>query len=260
MKISDNIECFAPENMDFYDRIRLAKESGFDAIEFWGWEGKDLNRIKKLCDENNLVVNAFSGDAQYSLCDDREMSQYIDYIEQSIKAAKVVECDTLVIHSNALDESGKALHYYNEYSSERKYGNMLRTLLELKPVAEANKITLVLESLNTLVDHQGYYLDDALKAAEIVRLVDSPYIKILFDVYHMQIMKGNLCNMLEQVFDTLGHVHIADNPGRFEPGTGEINFAAIFSKLRELGYDRYIGFELTPKNNYEDAAKKCTSL
>ena len=93
-----------------------------------------------------------------------------------------------------------------------------------------------------------------------MRAVDSPRIKVLYDIYHMQIMEGNVIQTLTGNLDVIGHVHVADVPGRHEPGTGELNYANIFKALREAGYDKYVGFELDPTVASEEAMAACLAL
>lgn len=259
MKKSICIETIFTE-VPFEKRFKLVKDAGFDYIEFWSWKDKDIRRIKELCEENNLEIASFSGDQSYSLVDENHVKPYIDFIIESIETAKYLNCKNLVIHSNALGEMGRVVNHYTELSNNKKFGTMLNILKELAPIAESAKITLVLEALNTEVDHVGNYLAFTKDSAEVVRLVNSPYIKVLYDVYHMQIMEGNLIDNLKRYIDAISYIHIADVPGRHEPGTGEINYVNVFSALKELKYDRPIGFELFPLDNSKDAIESIKKL
>ena len=106
----------------------------------------------------------------------------------------------------------------------------------------------------------GYFLDGSAAGFDLVRAVDSPRIKLLYDIYHMQVMEGNIIQTLTGNLDVIGHVHVADVPGRHEPGTGELNYANIFAALREAGYDKYVGFEFEPTVPSEEAAATCLAL
>jgi len=119
-------------------------------------------------------------------------------------------------------------------------------LKAIAPLAEKAGITIVLEPLNTLVDHPGYFLDSVDLGAQLVREVANPKIRLLFDIYHVQVMQGNLIERLREHLDVIGHVHVADVPGRHEPGTGEINYRNVFKSLKEAGYDKTVGFEYVP--------------
>src|SRR4029077_17233792 len=109
--------------------------------------------------------------------------------------------------------------------------------------------TVVLEPLNVLVDHAGYYLVTTAEGLEIVDEVASPNVKLLFDIYHQQISEGNVIRNLTENLAKIGHVHAADNPGRHEPGTGELNYAVIFRALDAAGYDGHVGLEYRPSTD-----------
>jgi hydroxypyruvate isomerase len=114
--------------------------------------------------------------------------------------------------------------------------------------------------LNIHVDHPGYFLNRSGVGFDLVRAVDSPRIKLLFDIYHMQVMEGNIIDTLTSNLAVIGHVHVADVPGRHQPGTGELNYANIFKALREAGYDKYVGFEFEPTVPSEEAAAASLAL
>ncbi|RKD88879.1 TIM barrel protein [Halopiger aswanensis] len=104
----------------------------------------------------------------------------------------------------------------------------------------------MVEPLNNPVNHRGYYLDSSYAAYEIVDAVDSPVVSVLFDVYHQQIVEGNVIANLTENLEFVGYVHVADVPGRHEPGTGELNYWCVFEALDEAGYDGYVGLEYAP--------------
>ena len=91
--------------------------------------------------------------------------------------------------------------------------------------------------------------------AELTRLIGSPYLKVLYDVYHMQLNEGSLCDHIRAYADQFGHIHVADAPGRHEPGTGEIHYPAVFAALEQAGYEGLIGYELFPKTDTKTAVR-----
>ncbi|SIQ21177.1 TIM barrel protein [Halanaerobium kushneri] len=244
----------------FEERFSLASEAGFDYIEFWSWEDKNLKKIKRLCKENDLEISSFSGDKDYSLVNPQENEDYINYIKLSIEKAKFLNCDNLVIHSNALGEGGVVLDSYDEISEHKKFINMYKVLSELAPLAEEAEVKLVLEALNTYKDHDGNCLAHTKDSAELARMVDSSYIKVLFDAYHMQIMEGNIIENLREYIDVIDYIHVADSPDRSEPGTGEINYKNIFKELETLDYSHFLGFELFPKKESKQVAVELINL
>jgi hydroxypyruvate isomerase len=116
-------------------------------------------------------------------------------------------------------------------------------------VVAPHGITLIVEPLNTLVNHAGYYLNYTREAFEIMREVASPYVKILFDIYHVQIMEGNLIDTIRKNIGHIGHFHVGDVPGRHEPGTGEINYRNVFKAIGELGFRDFVAMEYMPSKD-----------
>ena len=244
----------------FEDRFRFAKESGFDYIEFWTWKDKNTKQIKELCQAHDLKIASFSGDQEFSMIDEDQREDYISFVEASIETAQFLNCNHLVVHSNALGENGVVIDPYLHVSDVKKMAVMSDVLKSLAVIAEAANITLLLEALNTVVDHPGNFLTFTKDAAELIRVVNSSNVKILYDIYHMQIMEDNLIETLKSYIDAIGYIHVADVPGRHEPGTGEINFANVMTVLKELDYDGVVGFELDPERDSATAARAILNL
>lgn len=253
MKKSLCIEMFFMD-APFAERFRPAREAGFDYIEFWSWTDKDIPKVRELCQRHDLGIASFSGDRSLSLIDAAQRGDYIRFVDRSLEAAGFLGCENLVIHSNGLGDGGVVLNPYDHLSRLQKTEAMAETLKGLALRAEKAGVTLLLEALNTRVDHPGNFLSSTAQAAEIVDSVGSPWIKILYDVYHMQIMEGNILSTLRRYMDRIGYIHIADVPGRHEPGTGEINFPNVMKELGKLGYDGFVGFELSPLREPAKAA------
>jgi hydroxypyruvate isomerase len=114
------------------------------------------------------------------------------------------------------------------------------------PIATDGGVTLVLEPLNTALDHRGYFLSSTVEGLDIVEEVDSPAVRLLYDLYHSVMMDEQPAHVLAGRGHLVGHVHVADAPGRHEPGTGTIDFAAQLEAIRDAGYDGAIGLEFRP--------------
>jgi hydroxypyruvate isomerase len=259
MKKSICIETIFTE-VPFEERFQLVKKAGFEYVEFWSWEDKNIDRIKELCVKHGLKVASFSGDKDFSMVDRKETGQYIAFAEKSIKVAKQLDCEHLVIHSNALGEGGVVVNDYWEISDFDKITTMFDILKTLAPIAEKAQVMLVLEALNTVVDHAGNYLAYTADSAKLIKMVGSPYIRALYDVYHMQIMEGNIIENINKYIDYIGYIHIADVPGRHEPGTGEINYSNVMRTLQSLHYSGIVGFELFPSQNSVAIADQLINL
>lgn len=254
MKIGACIDTLYTE-LPWEDRFMAARKDGFDCVEFWDWRVLDLIQTKSHADKAGIAISGFNGDAEYSLVDPSHKQAYLDFLQHSIAAAKTLGAASLTIHSNALGEGGIVVQHYRELSNTVKLCSMFDTLREAVKIAEDNDILLNLEALNIYTDHVGNYLETTQMGAEIVRIISSPYLRLLYDVYHMQLNEGRICDTLSAYIDCIGHVHIADAPGRHEPGTGEINFGFVLRHLQALGYQGIVGCELFPATSTTTAVR-----
>lgn len=243
----------------FLERFQAAKDDGFEYVEFWGWTDKDLDAVKEAADKAGIGISGFNGDADYSLIDPSHKEKYLDFLKKSVEAAKKIGAKSVTIHSNALGDGGVVVNHYTELSDTVKLCSMYDMLLECAKIAEESGIAMNLEPLNITTDHVGNYLATTSMAAEMTRLIGSPKLKVLYDVYHMQLNEGSLCDNIKAFADQLGHIHVADVPGRHEPGTGEINYTRVFKALEENGYEGLVGFELFPETTTANAVKAIMS-
>ena len=110
-------------------------------------------------------------------------------------------------------------------------------------------IRMCLEAINSRVDMPGFLLDTSGKVVELIRQVGSSNVRLQYDIYHMQIMEGDLIRTMERLLPVIGHIQFADNPGRHQPGTGELNFPALFAALDRMGYEGWVSAEYRPATN-----------
>jgi len=254
MKFSCCIEMIFTE-FPFIERIYRAEEAGFDYVEFWCWEDKDLARLRKALDDTGMQVSVFQGNTVGRMVDAEDRQAYVEGVKRSVEAAEKLGAQKLFLMSDILKEDRSVLEADRPISDGEKRRNTVGLLRELIPVAEESGVSFMIEPLNTLVDHKGYSLCSSEAGASIIREVNHPQIRLLYDAYHMQVMEGNIIANIRDKHDTFGHFHIADVPGRFEPGTGELNFRNILKALADSGYDGVVGFEFEPKNG--DSAETC---
>ncbi|MGL4987561.1 MAG: TIM barrel protein [Treponemataceae bacterium] len=245
--------------LPFFDRFQAAKNDGFDYIEFWNYAGRDIEDIKKAAQKAAIGIAGFNGDADFSLVDPTHKKKYLEYLKQSVEIAKKIGALSVTIHSNALGDQGIVVNHYKELSDTVKICSMYDTLLQCAKIANTNDICMNLEPLNIKTDHKGNFLETTQMAAEITTLIGCEKLKVLYDVYHMQLNEGALCDTISKYVNQFGHIHVADAPCRHEPGTGEINYAKIFSHLELVGYRGIIGFELFPKTTTQEAVKAIMS-
>ncbi|MDD2502720.1 MAG: TIM barrel protein [Clostridia bacterium] len=234
MKTSLCIESVLPE-LDFYDRIKIAADTGFNAIEFWEIEGKDLDKIGKLAVENNIAIAACCAKETRAKSMNYPSSVVVKNMQETAKIVKGFGCDTVIVLAG--DVEGK---------TDSQKNIIIDNLKRVADIAVKEDININIEGLNSIVDHKGYYLDSAYLGFEIIKCVDCEKIKYLYDVYHMQIMEGNIIDNVTKNIDLIGHFHFAGVPGRHELYMGELNYKAIIDTINKSSYDRYLGLEYFP--------------
>lgn len=161
--------------------------------------------------------------------------QVVKNVTESIKIVKEMGCNSLIGLSGEIE--GKA---------DSQKNILIENLKRVADILVKENVTLNLEALNSLVDHKGYYLDSSYLAFEIAKAVGCNNIKILYDVYHMQIMEGNIIENIKKNIDFIGHFHSAGVPGRHEQFNGESDYKNILKAVNESDYNRYFGLEYWP--------------
>lgn len=249
--------CIEPmyAELPFLERFQAAKDDGFAFVEFWSWTDKDLDAVKAAAEQAGVGIAGFNGDAELSLIDPSQKESYLAFLRRSVEAAKKVGARSVTLHSNGLGEGGVVVDSYDGLSDTVKLCAMFDTLKECAKIAEESGVLMNLEPLNITTDHKGNFLQTTRMAAEMTRLIGSPSLKVLYDVYHMQLNEGSLCGNIRAYGDQFGHIHVADVPGRHEPGTGEIQYARVFRCLEETGYQGLVGFELIPETTTAKAVE-----
>jgi len=214
-------------------------EAGYQGFEFGNWRDQDPVAITKLKEKLGiecacLVGNRAVNPKGMTLVDPADRDAFLAEIRASTEAAQRFETTRLVtLTGNELPGLPR----------ETQHRSIVEGLKRAHDVVALHGVTLIVEPLNTLVDHQGYYLNHTAEAFEIMREVGSPNVKILFDIYHVQIMDGNLIDTIRKNIAAIGHFHVGDVPGRHEPGTGEINYANVFRAIRDTGFRDFIAME-----------------
>ena len=228
--------------LPFEQRIAKAAKAQFKAYEFWSWWNKDLALLEKTGKDLGLAVAAccvntsFSGPAKSMLFPEAK-DAFVQAVKDCIPVSKQLGCKTFIA------TTGNTLP---DVPREAQHAACVTALKAGAPVAEDAGITIVLEPLNPLVDHKGYYLNTSEEGFAILSEVNSPAVKLLFDIYHQQITEGNVTRNLVDHIGQIGHFHVADNPGRHEPGTGEINYRYLFERIAATPYSGYLGLEFSP--------------
>ncbi|MDQ0799017.1 TIM barrel protein [Arthrobacter sp. SLBN-112] len=219
------------------ERVKLIHEQGFE-VELWDTRGLDTHALAATGARFSSMSGYFGG----SLIDPDSADQVLASAEKLIPTAAELGIERMVIHPAELGEGGHAVRPLHRATGEM-WLTGLRTLERLAMLGEQNDVTFALENLNTTLDHPGIPLARAKDTLTLVSAVDHPNIRMMLDLYHAQIGEGNLIETVRAALPWIGEVQVADVPGRFEPGTGEINFQAVAAALRLSGYSGVVGLE-----------------
>jgi hydroxypyruvate isomerase len=247
--------CIEPFFSDLPYRERLARirKLGFTFYEFWFTdkrfdgkrlvsEAKDLEELAALNAKYGLTCSDFvfnhpDGGVVAAMIDKRDRSKILDNLEGMIERGRKVGVKAFI--------SG-AGNRVQGFSRQEALENMVDTLKACAPICEKHGVTLLLEPFNTKVDHPDYFLDDPQACLDVLKQVASESIKMLFDIYHMQIMAGNVVAFIRANIRQIGHFHVAGVPGRHEPDDCELNYRYILEEIDRLGYPGYVGLEYWP--------------
>ncbi|MBO9598875.1 MAG: TIM barrel protein [Cohnella sp.] len=214
--------------------LEKIREHGFHGLEYYAWwELNDLNRVAKEQERIGAGISA-TCTKFISLVDESFRDAYLAGVRDTIEA-----CRRLGVRS-MISQTGNAL---DGVPRESQRQTMVETLKRCAPLLEEAGIVLELEPLNGLVDHRGHFLQRSDESVSVVDQVGSPNVKLVFDVYHQQITEGNVIRNATGYIDRINHYHIADNPGRKQPGTGELNYVNILRAIKETGFDGFVGLE-----------------
>ena len=252
LRISAPLDWFPghrPEN-----KLEGVAEWGLPAYE-WLWPIGNPDTIRAKADELGLELSCIVGAGAISsgwMVQPEDHDKTVEMFVERVALAKKMNCKRLV---------GLTGNTRKDISIEEQTGYVIQCMKRLAPVAEENDVIIVMELLNSLEDHHGFFLTRTDQAVEILKAVDSPNIKMLFDIYHQQITEGNVIRNITENIDYIGHFHVADNPGRKEPGTGELNYTNIFNAIAGTNYEGFVALECGHSTGeYEDtlrATLKC---
>src|SRR5437868_12400309 len=235
----------------FLERMEHVKQLGYAGFEFWEWKNKDIEAIGKKKSELGLEIATMMGSGWKQLNTEEARKNFVSDIQASLATAKKLGVKTLIVTTGFEDK---------QIPRAQQHSNYVTALKAAAPFAEQAGVTLILEPLNTKVDHAGYYLHTAKEGFEILDEVASPAVKMLFDIYHHQIMEGNVIQDITKNISKIAHFHVADVPGRHEPGTGEINYSNVFRAIAASGYQGFVGLEFKPSKSADDALKEVLKI
>ncbi len=237
--------------VDFTERFARARAAGFDGVEYLFPYAYPKDLLARALGDNQLTQVLFNlppgdwdaGERGIACLPDR-IDEFRIGIDRAIEYAQALGCRQLNclagVRPNSLQES---------LAWETLVANVAYAADKLADEG----ITLCLEAINSRVDMPGFMLDTSGKVLALIEEVDADNLKLQYDLYHMQIMEGDLIRSLECLMPWIGHIQFADNPGRHEPGTGEINFSNVFSAIDSIGYQGWVSAEYRPSGETGDS-------
>jgi hydroxypyruvate isomerase len=228
---------FRKDNDSYGDRIRRAAEAGFEAVEFWGWMKRDLDDIEAALKETGLKLAAMVAEPMIWLTDPDNHDAFLEGLKRSVETANRLGAPILIAQAG------------NDRAGVPRPGQHRAIADCLARGADSLKgtgVTLALEPLNDRVDHPGYYLTSTLEGLDIIDEVSRPEIRLLYDIYHSFVMDEVTEAVIGDRIDRVAHVHLADHPGRHEPGSGRMDWEHRVEWLEKAGYSGYFGLEYKP--------------
>ena len=263
-KLSVRVEPLFP-GLNLTERIERVADAGYQGFEFGDWRAADAGAITRMKNRLGLECACLVGNRSVNpkgmgLCDPAERAGFLTEIKASIEAAKRFESKRLVVLTG---------NHVPGLTREQQRASIIEGLRQGADLASASGVQFIVEVLNTLTkveplnpveNHANYFLNSTREAFDIVRAVQSPDVKILFDIYHVQIMEGNLIETIRANIASIGHFHVGDVPGRHEPGTGEINYGNVLRAIRGTGFRDFVAMEYLPSKDAMTTLKEVKAL
>jgi hydroxypyruvate isomerase len=228
----------------FLERFDAAAAAGFRAVECVApyVEPADAvrERLQRLGLEMalfNLPAGDWAAGERGMAADPGRVGEFRRSVDLAVAYARATDCKTLHLMAGKFP-AGEDRSAWTE--------TLIENLRFAADAVAGEGVTVVVEPINTRVDIPGYFYDTSAGAVAVMDAADRPNVKLLYDIYHMQIMEGDLARTIERLLPRIGHIQLADNPGRNEPGTGEINYPWLLARLDELGYAGWVGCEYKP--------------
>ena len=247
-KFAPNIEMWWPGNkLTPQRKIEEASRLGFQAVEMWPYENKDIDALVQACQKHKMEIVQFTAwGFTPGLNDPKNHDRFVQKIEEACKVAMRLGTRMMCVVAGN-DIPGM--------TQRQMHDNVVTGLRRAVPIVEKHNITLILEQMNIRVDHKGHCLYGSEPTLRIIKAVGSARVKMLMDLYHAQITEGDLCGHIRENYEHAAYYQIADHPGRNDPGTGEIHYPRVLKQLHDLKYGGWVGLEFRPRGTELEAAR-----
>ena len=256
MELSGCVESLFVREHDTVDaRIQACAAAGLEAVEFWQWRDKDLDKIERALVDTGLRLTLFSTEPRSPIVDPGTHRAFLAGIRDSAAVARRLRAQALCV---LVDDRGVGAPTSEPrpISRQAQHEAIVAALKQAAPIAADTGIVLLVEPLNSKLDHKGYFLDRTPEALDIIEEVDHPTVRLLYDMYHSKMMGEAFDVVLAGRGRLVGHVHVADVPGRHEPGSGSVDWPAAMATLAAEGYRGAIGLEFWPSGETVEALKR----
>ncbi|MEV7692220.1 TIM barrel protein [Microbacterium sp. NPDC089189] len=237
MRFVANIDMQFVEEGPHESRLRAAAGAGFDAVEFWRWESVDLPALARAAQDHGVEIVAFVTDWSVPAAVPAERRRFVDAVRDAVDAAWALSATRVVTTLGTAPDG---------WSRDDVLSGVGEALGDAALATRGSGVTLLVEPLNTRVDHPGSAIATAADARDLLRRVDDPAVRMLFDVYHSVAQGERVADEIAASASFLDYVQIADAPGRHEPSTGGIDWADVARALAEARYDGPTGLEFFP--------------
>ncbi len=228
--------------LPFEERLEKVAEAGYHAVQLVGetstWTDNEFRQYNKKREELGIKFDTCAG-LRHGVGDPSAREAFLEDVRAQLQVMEKIECPSLIVMSG---------NVVPELSPQVQHDSCVEGLKRAAELVNGKGINLLLENID-LEENPHYYLWSVPEAFKIIEEVDRPNVKFLYDFYHAQISGGNLITHLQKNVEKVGLIHIADVPGRHEPGTGEIDYLNIYKKFGELNYNRYIAMEFHPSGD-----------
>ncbi len=234
-----------PDEKGLCEAMDLAKSNGLKAIEIFDFEGRNLELLAAEAKKRDMEIISFCQKNGKFWGDPAHLDEFAQGFRDSVEAAKTLGASNLVVSDD---------FYPTELPREEVHAAMVEGLKRIAPLAEQEGLTVIAEPLS------GKYFRDAKEPFDIIREVNSPNVKLLYDIFHFQQIAGNITKTLRENIDLIGHIHGAGVPDRGDMTEGELDYSYILEQLSKTGYDKYFGLEFFTFENRNEKVWKSANL
>ncbi|HYM09266.1 MAG TPA: TIM barrel protein [Bryobacterales bacterium] len=230
----------------FDEHLETAAQAGISSTqlvsEWANWSDAEFSRINALRRSLRLGVDALLAQTDWkhrpvTLVNPADRAGFLADLRRAFVAAQKLECPRIILMSG--DNRPGVPH-------DEQLASIVEGMKRGGELAARENLTLIIEPLNSLVNHPGYFLTSAVEGLQAVKQVDNPHVKLLFDIYHEQVQEGNIIDTLTRNIDLVAVCHVADCPGRHDPGSGELNYPNIYRAIAKAGFRGHVAMEYLP--------------